>query len=98
MRVFPFGFLHAELTIDFAHLLGVPEDQSDKDVNGALLSKPEAQGVSTQVDGVQHWGKQDARAVRTECPDDQHFGQKTKRCRPVGLCVAISCHESHLPE
>ena len=45
-------FVHIVLFVDLAHLLGVPENQHHKRINGTLLRKPEPKRVACEVNAI----------------------------------------------
>jgi len=67
-------FVHVELTVDLAHLLGVPEDQGNEHVNGPLLTKPEPERITAQVDVVEQGSEDDGGPVGHPRPYRQNDG------------------------
>ena len=90
-------FFNAEFFVYFAHFPRVEENQTKKDQNRALLSKPEAEVSAPDSDTRQHRAQQNAKAERTNEPDNQtNADDLLVRC-PIGVGRGIVRHSMLLP-
>jgi len=79
------------LNVHFVHAPGVEEDQGNKNIDGALLGKPESQFESAHANGIKLIYEQDAEAIGTNKPDDHAAGKKPQVRLPICFSV-FRCH------
>jgi hypothetical protein len=71
LLLFGFLFLDVELFIQFVHQVYVDENDDDKDVDRALLGKPEPEFEASDLYFVQYVDENDAAAVGNDEPDPE---------------------------
>lgn len=77
--------IHLKFLVQLVHQAHVDKDQDDKDIDRALLGKPETQFETAQPDMVQRIGKQNAAPIRNHKPDGEQDQQVSKVTLPVGV-------------
>ena len=80
-------FVHVEFLVVMIHAPGIKEDQYDEDVDGTLLSEPEAQPKPAYTYAVQLLDEQDPESVGADEPDDQAAEHEPQIRLPVGFSI-----------
>ena len=75
--------MDVELAVDVTHLLRVPEDQRDEDVDRTLVGEPEPERIATQRDAVEGGREEDASSERNQEPNDHDLGKEAQHCLPI---------------
>jgi hypothetical protein len=77
--------MNIELDVQLVHAPGIVKNLDHKDVHGTLLSKPESQWITSQMELIQKTGEQNTRPERHQEPEDQNVPQELDGFFPVGL-------------
>lgn len=62
--------INVMLSLQSRHCKAIVEDQADKNIDGAILGKPEAQRRTPYVELIEKIAEQNARAKRRYKPDE----------------------------
>ena len=74
------------LAIDFVHFPDIEEDETDEDVDRALLGKPKSELESTDSVLVQLIHEKDAATKGNDEPDDEETAHQFQVGAPICVC------------